>query len=71
MNKNQQHHEKKSLPGCHHCNFHFLFRNLPYGPYLLRAHCLGLQISEKVFVDSLREAGRVAEQENAQEKHHG
>ncbi len=23
-------------------------------PYLLRAHCLGLQISEMVFVDSLR-----------------
>lgn len=26
-------------------------------PYLLRAHCLGLHISEKVFVESLRAVG--------------
>jgi hypothetical protein len=28
--------------------------NAGVNPYLLRAHCLGLQISEKVFVESLR-----------------
>jgi hypothetical protein len=27
-------------------------------PYLLRAHCLGLHISEKLFVDSLKAVGR-------------
>lgn len=32
-------------------------------PYLLRAHCLGLRISEAVFLQSLRAV--------AQERHHG
>lgn len=32
-------------------------------PYLLRAHCLGLHISEKTFVESLRAVGQQAQQE--------
>jgi Aromatic-ring-opening dioxygenase LigAB, LigA subunit len=34
-------------------------------PYLLRAHCLGLQISEQVFLQSLQAAGRVEAAEQA------
>lgn len=30
-------------------------------PYLLRAHCLGLRISEAVFVQSLRQVGAMHE----------
>lgn len=30
-------------------------------PYLLRAHCLGLRISEAVFVQSLRQVGATLE----------
>lgn len=34
-------------------------------PYLLRAHCLGLHISEQVFLESLHAAGRVEAAERA------
>ena len=37
-------------------------------PYLLRAHCLGLHISERVFLESLRAAGKIEQQERI---HHG
>jgi hypothetical protein len=33
-------------------------------PYLLRAHCLGLHISEKTFVESLRAVAAQASQED-------
>ncbi len=36
-------------------------------PYLLRAHCLGLHIPEKTFLDSLRAAG----EQQAKEVGHG
>lgn len=36
-------------------------------PYLLRAHCLGLHISEKLFVESLKAVGT----DKPAEAHHG
>ncbi|MDB5967285.1 MAG: hypothetical protein JWQ72_3785 [Polaromonas sp.] len=38
-------------------------------PYLLRAHCLGLQISEKVFVESLRAIADRADRAGTEASH--